>query len=239
MRRSSGRARPSASRLRCRSSDGERRHRDWPGPRSASVAFVVVLLAAASALPAVARCSFRFLEEATFRSSNGDYTLHVDYGSWEDESEETVLTYRKGDVTLWTKRSSELEDYWSANHVHISDDGNWLVFGGVSAHNISFDLEHREGLRFYRRDGSLIRFVSRRDLPVVEYGISTAFWYDGERTGIVGSELRFYTPGLDEPLVFEVSTGELVRGRLIEGQGDDAKHGDWLREVIEGAQKPE
>jgi hypothetical protein len=148
------------------------------------------------------------------------------FGEWDPR-----LTLRRRWTTIWERGPQDFEDFDFPLDVEISDDGRWLVFGGHSVHNIISDTEYREGLRFYDSDGQLIRFVSRRDLPIGDYDISTASWYDATRTRIRGSRLEFYTPRRDEPLVFDVTTGELIQGRLIPGQGDDSHHDEWLRKL--------
>ncbi|HEV2844855.1 MAG TPA: hypothetical protein VG477_08425 [Thermoanaerobaculia bacterium] len=176
------------------------------------------------------------VEKKTYSSANREYFLEVDpRWNWSYEVSKPLLTFRRKARVLWRRTESSFKDFRYPLDVKISDDGKWLVFGGVSVHNISFDLKYDEGLRFYRADGSLVRFVSRRDLPAGDYGISTSHWYDETRTRIVGSRLQFFTPTRSEPLIFELSTGALVRGRLTPGQGDDSHQNEWLERLQQGA----
>jgi hypothetical protein len=175
-------------------------------------------------------CSGRPVEKKTYYSENGEYSLEVD-PSWDEISvvPRPLLTLRRAGEELWSKEASAFQSFRLPLDVRLSNDGKWLVFGGVSVHNISFDTKYEEGLRFYRENGRLIRFVSRRDLPVGEYGVSTAFWYDEQRTRIVGTELHFFTPGRNEPLLFSLETGAVTRGRLTPGEGDDSHWREQFR----------
>jgi hypothetical protein len=119
--------------------------------------------------------------------------------------------------------TSDFEDFRFPLHVCVSNDGLYLVFGGHSAHNMSFDTGYREGLRFYDADGVLVRFVTRRDLPRGYDGVSTSGWYDDSRSHITAHRFVFFTPGKDEPMEFDLESGELLTGELVPGQGDDSK----------------
>jgi hypothetical protein len=194
-----------------------------------------ILLALLLAASAVRADSAARVEKRTYESGNHRYVLEVD-PRW-DESRQLprpLLVFRHDGAVLWRRDESAFEDFRYPLDVQVSDDGKWLVFGGTSAHNISFDTEYREGLRLYSSEGKLIRFVSRRDLPVGDYGISTSDWYDRTRTHIEGERLFFFTPGVAEPLVFDLPTGTLVSGKLVPGQGDDSHHGPWLRDWVQG-----
>lgn len=163
------------------------------------------------------------VEKATYYSAGGVVSIEVD-PRWDTQFREwdPRLTLRRRWTTIWERGPQDFEDFEYPNDVKVSDDGKWLVFGGYSAHNISFDPDYREGLRFYDSRGRLIRFVSRRDLPPGEYFTSTVAWYDATRTRLRGARLEFFTPGVEEPLVFDVTTGDPVQGRLVPGQGEDS-----------------
>lgn len=171
-------------------------------------------------------------EKKTYYSAGRVVSVEVD-PRWDEKRNESDprLTLRRRWTTIWEREPRDFQDFWYPSDIQMSDDGRWLVFGGQSAHNIIYDPDYREGLRFYDSRGKLLRFVSRRDLPVGDYGISTASWYDATRTCIRGTELKFFTPSLEVPLVFDVTTGELIRGRLVPGQGDDSHHDEWLRRL--------
>ncbi len=140
-----------------------------------------------------------------------------------------LLTLISGsEKIVWTRTREDFEDFHYPMHVCVSGDGKLMVFGGYSAHNLSGDGEYREGLRFYDQEGRLIRFISRRDLPVGQYSVSTAHWYDSEGTRIEGDRLIFVTPGVDEPMEFELSTGKVLKGTIVPGQGGDENWRDWL-----------
>lgn len=172
------------------------------------------------------------VEKRTYYSAGRVVSVEVD-PRWDEQRREwdPRLTMRRRWTTMWEREPRDFADFDYPLDVEVSDDGRWLVFGGYSAHNIINDPDYREGLRFYDSRGKLVRFVSRRDLPVPDYGISTAAWYDATRTRLRGTELEFFTPRLEEPLIFDVTTGELIRGRLVPGQGDDSHHDEWLRRL--------
>ena len=165
------------------------------------------------------------VSKTTYRSAGGGFELTVDPVWSADGSEmDPRLTLRSaGGSSLWTRSSSDFEDFQFPMHACVSDDGRHVVFGGYSVHNVSWDDEYREGLRFYDNQGKLIRFISRRDLPIGRYSVSTAHWYDTERTRIVDGRLLFFTPGRDDPMEFELSTGATVVGDVVKGQGDDRR----------------
>jgi len=196
--------------------------RTWRGWFAAAAGLLVAAVGLAD--------SGRPVEKETFYSTEGSVSVEVD-PRWIEvyRKRDPRLTLRRGQTTIWERGPEDFEDFRYPLDVKVSDDGRWLVFGGSSVHNISFDPDYREGLRFYDAQGKLVRFVSRRDLPVGDCGISSAVWYDSARTRLEGAELEFYTPRRDEPLVFDVTTGELIQGRLVPGQGDDSHHEEWLR----------
>ena len=140
-----------------------------------------------------------------------------------DETNKTnpllTLTRKSGEV-VWQRRPGDFEDFRFPMHACVGADGRHLVFGGYSVHNFGV---YREGLRFYGSDGRLIRFVSRRDLPGGPRRVSTAHWYDSDRTHIDENRLLFFTPGVKEPMVFDIRTGDVLAGEIVEGQGDDRK----------------
>jgi len=137
------------------------------------------------------------------------------------------------DEIVWTRTPEHFEDFQFPMHACVSDDGRFVVFGGYSVHNLSQDDKYREGLRFYDHEGHLIRLVSRRDLPLGSYSISTVHWYDSQRTRIEGRKLTFHTPGVDEPMEFELSTGKVLQGTIVPGQGSDDHWRDWLIDRIQ------
>jgi len=158
----------------------------------------------------------------TYTSANGEYSLTVD-PRWNDETGHAspLLTLQRasGDL-VWVRTPDEFEQFDYPMHACVSDDGRFIVFGGYSAHNFK---NYNEGLRFYDATGKLIRMISRLDLPHGKYGVSTAEWYDEERSRIDGELFLFFTPGIPEPLRFDVETGELLEGTLVHGQGEDEK----------------
>jgi hypothetical protein len=178
------------------------------------------------------------VELEQFSSENGAYVVIVD-PQW-NESRDAVhpeIELKTGAGRLvWRKKATDFEDFRYPLHVSVSDDGQFLVFGGASVHNMIDDENYREGVRIYRADGTLVRFVSRRDLRPGSYGVSTASWYDSERSGIRSGEFHLFTPDEDDPLVLRVSSGRLVRGDLIPGQGDDS-HWDFAERLIAAAKK--
>ena len=179
--------------------------------------------------------SARPIGKRSYSSPNGSLRLEVDPRRLPDGSYHgslLTLTSSTGD-TLWTRTDADFEDFHFPTHACISDDGRFAVLGGYSAHNLSWDRDYREGLRFYNPEGRLIRFVSRHDLPLGPYSISTAHWYDADKTRIAGDRLVFHTPGIEEPMEFELSTGKLSQGQIIPGQGDDHHWRDWLMNQFE------
>jgi hypothetical protein len=153
---------------------------------------------------------------------------------------EPLLTFRHGENVVWQHGPDYFEDFDFPLDALVSDDGKWLVFGGASAGNVSFDTQYKEGLRFYSTSGRLVRFVSRRDLPVGDFGITTSNWYDSYRTRLNGTRLEFFTPSRPNSLVFDITTGRIAKGSLIVGQGDDSHHQDWfLKNFVEPLEKKE
>jgi hypothetical protein len=169
--------------------------------------------------------SGRPVKARTYSSSNDEFHLTVD-PRWTDRLEmQPLLTLRTRDgELLWKRVPSQFEEFHYPMHACVSDDGQYVVFGGYSVHNVG---HYREGLRFYGPTGRLIRFYSRRDLPAGVYSVSTAHWYDAERSRLVGSRFLLYTPERDVPTVFAVETGEVMEGSVVAGQGDDEEH--WRR----------
>jgi len=203
---------------------------------AAAIVFGSVVALADSAAP---------VQKRTFFSSAHIYSLEVD-PRWSStgESWNPLLTLRRhrawlglftSTEVLWQRSPSAFVDFAYPLDVKLSDDGAFLVFGGASAHNIVSDTTYREGLRFYDSSGKLIRFVSRRDLPVGSYGISTAQWYDSERSRVEANSFVFYSPSRREPLVFDLRTGGAITGHLVPGQGDDRYHEEWLHKLTRGA----
>ncbi|MEM9599375.1 MAG: hypothetical protein AAGD06_34235, partial [Acidobacteriota bacterium] len=143
-----------------------------------------------------------------------------------------VLTLRRDSDVVWRRTPEDFEDFDYPLHALVADEGGYLVFGGVSVHNFG---NYDEGLRLYDGDGHLVRFVSRKDLPPGHYSISTAHWYDAERSHIEGTTLVFYTPGRDAPIRFDLKRGTaLPEGAVVPGQaGDDFDHFErqWLQPV--------
>lgn len=200
------------------------------------ILLVIAILLALSPLTSLADTGIP-VEKCTYFSPNHMYSLAVD-PRWQSDPWRPVLTLtrttswfglfaRKQEI--WRRSPSQFEDFHFPLDVKLSDDGAYLVFGGASAHNTIFDTGYREGLRFYRSDGHLIRFISRRDLPVGSYGVSTSDWYDSERSYVEGHTLTFYSPTRPVPILFDLETGAVLKGRVVSGQGDDHHHQDWLR----------
>lgn len=171
------------------------------------------------------------VEREEFPSPNGRYVVTVDpkWNEAGDASPELSLRDEDGQ-TIWTRVPQDFEDFYYPLHVSASDDGQYLVFGTSSVHNMIDDGEYREGIRIYRHDGSLVRFISRRDLRPGDYGVSTASWLDYERSHIRGDVFYLFTPGESDPVVLALSSGRVVRGRVIPGQGDDS-HWDFGRKL--------
>lgn len=181
-------------------------------------------------LAAAARAdSGRPVGNRTYTSANGAYTLTVE-PRWSEDLRLTspLLTLRsRSGKTLWVRKPDDFEDFRFPLHVCVSNDGEHLVFGGYSVHNYG---KYEEGLRFYDGAGRLLAFISRRDLPRGQRSISTAAWYDDGRTHIDGDRLVFFTPGVAEPMLFDVHSGDVLAGEVIEGQGDDR---GWFEELRE------
>ena len=158
----------------------------------------------------------------TYSSDNAEFHLTVDPRWTEDSRMQPLLTFYRGESeVLWQRLPEAFENFDFPMHACISDDGEYLVFGGYSVHNVG---HYSEGLRFYDTTGRLIRYYSRRDLPPGVYSVSTAHWYDDERSGIVGSRFLLYTPESKTPTVFALETGEVLEGSVVLGQGDDKKN---------------
>jgi hypothetical protein len=158
----------------------------------------------------------------SFLSPTRSFELIVDPGAGSDPAKATpTLTLRSRLRAVWSRRPADFEDFAYPVRALVSDDGSFLVFGGASAHNLG---DYHEGLRFYRADGKLVRFLSRRDLPLGIKSVSTANWYDARRTRLEGHHLLFFTPCRPKPLVVDVTSGEILEGGpLVAGQGDDAQ----------------
>jgi len=167
--------------------------------------------------------SGRPVGKKVYWSSNRELQLTADPGWLSGASQmNPVITLSTASGTVvWSRGPEDFEAFTYPMHVSIADEGLFLVFGGYSMHNISSDTGYDEGLRFYEQSGALIRFVSRLDLPPGQYSVSTAHWYDSERTRIDGGTLLFFRPGTTEPMEFELSSGRLLQGTLTPGQGDD------------------
>jgi hypothetical protein len=178
------------------------------------------------------------VEREEFSSESGAYVAVVDphWNQLGDTVRPEIELRTDAGRLIWKKKAADFEDFKYPLHVSVSDDAQYLVFGGASVHNMIHDEDYREGIRIYRANGTLVRFVSRRDLRPGSYGVSTASWYDSERSGISGGEFHLFTPGAEDPLVFRLSTGRVVRGDLIPGQGDDS-HWDFaerLKAAVKG-----
>lgn len=174
--------------------------------------------------------SGRPIEKETYSSQNGDFQLTVDPGGSADyRHENPLLTLRSStQEVVWSRTATDFEDFQFPMRTLVSDDGRYIVFGGYTVHNLSWDNDYREGLRFYDHEGRLIRFISRLDLPLGQYSISTVHWYDSEETYIEENRLIFSTPGVTEPMEFDLSSGEVLKGRIVAGQGDDHHWRQWL-----------
>ena len=174
--------------------------------------------------------SGRPIGKETYSSPNGEFQLVVDpQRSAEYASNSPLITLNSAtEGIVWTRTAADFEDFQFPMHATVSDDGRFVVFGGYSVHNLSWDKENQEGLRFYDHEGRLIRFIGRQDLPLGQYSISTVHWYDSERTQIEGEKLIFRTPGIEDPMEFELSTGKVLKGRVVAGQGGDHNWREWL-----------
>ncbi len=162
---------------------------------------------------------------ASFVSEGGEFILTVDPSRTQRPRRSNpllTLTSRAGEV-IWERTSEDFQDFRYPLHACVSADGRFLVFGGVAAHNLG---KYYYGLRFYDENGKLLRFITRRDLPWGYHSVTTSFWYDEGRTRIEGHRLLFFTPGIDEPMVFDIRNGKVLEGQLVEGQGDDRDH--WV-----------
>ncbi len=162
---------------------------------------------------------------ASYESEGGEFILTVDpRRSQRTRRSNPLLTLasRSGEV-IWERTPTDFEEFRYPLDACVSRDGRYLVFGGVSVHNLG---KYYEGLRFYDEDGRLLRFISRRDLPRGYRGVSTSLWYDDGRTRIEEYRFFFFTPGISEPMVFDVRNGKLLEGAIVEGQGDDR---DWFQ----------
>lgn len=191
--------------------------RSWR--RLAASPAIVALLVGLLAGP-LAADSGRPVGKETYRSPSGALELEVD-PRWDDRFtfNSPLLTLRHRGEVVWRRTADEFESFDYPMHALVADDSRHLVFGGYSVHNFG---HYDEGLRFYDAAGRLIRYVSRRDLPPGEYSVSTAHWFDAERTVVRGQTLVFYTPGRDEPIEFDLRTGSATPAEaIVPGQGDD------------------
>jgi len=183
----------------------------------ASISLILALL------PAIVRADSAIpVEKRTYSSEQGHFVLIVDPRlNKENQRAEPLLTLQdKTGQIIWERTADDFAEFRYPMHACLSDDGQFIVFGGYSAHNFK---DYSEGLRFYNRDGNLIRWISRLDLPRGQFGISTAAWYDEDRSSIRNGVFRLFTPGRAEPLDFDLETGELLSGSLTPGQGNDEK----------------
>lgn len=182
---------------------------------------ILVLLSILGAAPLRADTGVPPSKES-FLSPTRSFELIVDPGAGIDPAKPNLtITLRSRRHAVWSRGPADFEDFRYPLHALVSDDGSFLVFGGASAHNLG---DYQEGLRFYRADGKLIRFLSRRDLPLGIRTASTANWYDARRSRLDGHHLLFFTPCRQKPLVVDVTTGEVLEGGpLVAGQGDDAQ----------------
>jgi len=157
-------------------------------------------------------------DKKTYYSASGEYYLVVDprveregiYSGWKLNPLFTFGHKEKG--VAWEKGPDYFEDYRFPLHECVSNDGQYLVFGGVSAHNLILDKENKEGIRIYRADGRLVRFISRKVLPEGYRGASTSDWYDNDRSHMDNRAGVFVlrTPERLRPCVFLLTTGKRI-----------------------------
>jgi hypothetical protein len=184
------------------------------------IQLLAVIALAASSIAPLAADSGAPIEKKVYRSASGDFELEVD-PRWDASYSDLdpLLTLRRRGTVVWRRSSDDFESFDFPMHMLVADDGRHLVFGGYSVHNVG---NYDEGLRFYDAAGKLIRFVSRRDLPPGPYSVSTAHWFDAERTRIKGRTLHFYTPRREQPILFDLQTGKASpKTAIAPGQGDD------------------
>lgn len=157
----------------------------------------------------------------TYQSENGEFRLTV-------EPEPPRAIYQmitgarlrfesKTAGLLWERAAKDFKDFLFPLTVLISNDGRYIVFGGYAVHNDLFEFGSREGIRIYRADdGMLVRFVSRKKLPRGPRSVSTEHWYDYKRSRIDGETLLLFTPNISAPIVFELASGKVLKGNLVQ-----------------------
>ncbi|HNT36022.1 MAG TPA: HEAT repeat domain-containing protein, partial [bacterium] len=145
-------------------------------------------------------------EKEEYFSANGEFSLTVDPGDWTSESVTRLILKSEKEGIILDVTESYFEKFRYPLHACVSNDAEYLVFGGVSCHNMG---SGREGLRIYRRTGRLIRFIPMARLPYGFGSASTDHWYDQERCRINDSRGLFllYTPGKMRATPFRLTDG--------------------------------
>lgn len=162
------------------------------------------------------------IDTRTYKSENDEFTLTVSpQGNRYRPAEAQFRFESKKQGLLWERTSGFFEDFHFPLHVSISNDGKYFVFGGFFVHNLIFDAAYHEGIRIYTADGKLVRFVSRRDLPQGGQTVSTVRWYDYKRSRIEGNTFLLFTPGKEDPQLFDLATGNIVKGTSLSDQMQD------------------
>lgn len=157
-------------------------------------------------VPLVCGDSARPPEKEEYFSANGEYCLTVDPGDWNEDSDTRLILKSTSQGVILDVTQSYFEKFRYPLHACISNDGAYLVFGGVSCHNMSSGTE---GLRIYRRSGSLVRFVPMARLPYGFQSASTQHWYDESRCRIDERRKVFllYRPKRRSAISFRLEDG--------------------------------